>query len=258
MKSDFVSEMNRAFSSELPGAELFVFDTVGSTSDEARKYASSGGKNAFFIAREQTLGRGRRGRSFISKEGGLYMSYLLRPSLSARESVMLTVFSAVALSEVIEEMTGAKPGIKWVNDLFLGGKKLAGILAEGEFGQDGENFKYAVVGIGVNLHGKSLDPEIEAIATSLEAETGDCVSISEFAVKLAKKLLAFEEELSSSYMGSYRARSLVVGKRVRMTSAGEEIFCEALGIEDDGALCVKLDTGEEKTFYSAEVSVVLE
>ena len=258
MKSDFVLEMERAFSRELPGVELFAFDKVGSTSDKAREYALLGKKeNAFFVAREQTAGRGRRGRSFISREGGLYISYLLHPRLTSREAIMLTVFSATALAQTVEELTGAKPGIKWVNDLFLGGKKLAGILAEGGFSPDGEGFEYAVVGIGVNLHGKTLDREIENIATTLESETGIRVNIAEFAARLSKKLSAFEESLADSYMQSYRARSAVLGKRVKITSAGEEFFCEALSIEDDGALRVKLDTGEEKRLYSAEVSCKL-
>ena len=257
MKSDFVSEMKRAVSSAVPDANVFVFDSVGSTSDEARKYAASCKKNAFFISREQTAGRGRRGRGFVSRDGGLYMSYFFKPRLLAREAIMLTVFSAVALLRTVEELSGAKPEIKWVNDLFLGSKKLAGILAEGEFTPDGEGFEYAVVGIGVNLHGKSLPEEIDEIATTLERETDTRVNITEFAASLAKKLAAFEEELSACYMESYRTHSAVVGKRIRAKIADKEIFCEALGIEDDGALRVRIiDTGEIKSLYSAEVSVV--
>lgn len=258
MCSNFISDVRSAFSGELSDTELFVFDSIGSTNDEARNFALSGSdKNAIFIAREQTSGRGRRGRSFISREGGLYISYLLHPRLSVRDSVMLTVFAAVALSEVIEEMTESKPGIKWVNDVFLGGKKLAGILAEGGFSPDGELFDYAVVGIGVNLHGASVPPEIEGIATTLEAESHTRVDISEFAVRLAKKLSKFEDNLSRSYMEDYRKRCFIVGKRVKMTSAGEEFFAKILGIENDGALRIVLDSGEEKILYSAEVSVVL-
>ena len=259
MRCDFVSAVKAAFDKASVGAELFVYDSIGSTNDEARKYAAAGGeKNAFFIAKEQTSGRGRRGRSFVSREGGLYISYLLHPSLPTRDAVMLTVFSAVALSSVVEEMTGAEPKIKWVNDLFLGGKKVAGILAEGEFKKDGSGFEYAVVGIGVNLLGKSVAPEIEGIATTLEAETLMHVDIAEFAARLAAKLSMFEESLSASYMDGYRARSLVIGRRVKLVSSGESFSATVMGIEDDGALRVTLDSGEERIFYSAEISVVLE
>ena len=154
MCSNFISDVKSAFSGEISDTELFVFNSVGSTNDQARNFALSGSdKNAIFIAKEQSSGRGRRGRSFISREGGLYISYRLHPRLAVRDAVMLTVFSAVALCEVIEEMTERTPAIKWVNDVFLGGKKLAGILAEGGLSSDGELFEYAVVGIGVNLHG---------------------------------------------------------------------------------------------------------
>lgn len=258
MCKSFTENIKEAFLRELPELKVCVFDSVGSTSDEARTLGKlGGGRAAFFIAKEQTSGRGRRGRSFVSREGGLYLSYLLHPTLAAHDSIMLTVFSAVALCEVIEEITGAAPGIKWVNDVFLGGKKLAGILAEGEFSEDGEKFNYAVVGIGVNLHGTVLDGQIDSIATTLERETGVRVDIADFAVKLAKKLLAFEEKSSLSYMEAYRARSVILGKRVKMTSAGEEFFAEVSSIEDDGAILVRLDSGEEKKLYSAEVSVIL-
>ena len=259
MRSDFVSAVKAAFDKASVDLPLFVYDSIGSTNDEARKYAAQcGEKGAFFIAREQTSGRGRRGRSFVSREGGLYISYLLYPSLPPRDAVMLTVFSAVALSSVVCEMTGVTPGIKWVNDLFLGGKKLAGILAEGEFKKDGSGFEYAVVGIGVNLLGESVAPELEGIATTLEAEIGVRVDVAEFAARLAKKLSAFLESDSESYMNDYRARSLVIGKRVKLVSSGESFSAFVLGIEDDGALRVKLDSGEERIFYSAEISVVLE
>ena len=258
MCDDFVTKIKNAFAYNFPEADVFAFDKIGSTNDEARAFAlSESGRDAFFIAKEQTAGRGRRGRSFISRDGGLYISYLIHPKLAARDSVMLTVFSAVALSEVIEEMTGEQPGIKWVNDIFLGGKKIAGILAEGGFSTDGESFEYAVVGIGVNLLGASVSAEIEGIATTLEAESGIRVNISDFAVRLAKKLSSFEKDLSDSYMDSYRQRCFVIGKRVKMTSAGEEFLADVIRIENDGAITVRLDTGDEKSFYSAEVSVVL-
>ncbi len=258
MEHKFERDMKNAFSKAFTNTEIFVYDTVGSTNDEARSFAlANSGKDAFFIAKAQSAGRGRRGRSFISREGGLYISYLLHPKLSIKDSIMLTVFSAVALSETIEELTCAKPKIKWVNDLFLGGKKIAGILAEGGFKSDGEGFEYAVVGIGVNLVGKEIDPEIEGIASTLEKEIGIKVDIIDFALKFAKKLSSFEEELADSYMRSYRERSAVIGKRVKMTSAGDEFYCDVLRIEDDGAITVKLDGGEEKSFYSAEVSVAL-
>ena len=257
MSLNFASDIKRAFERELQDSELFVYETVGSTSDEARKYAREGGKSdAFFIAREQTSGRGRKGRSFVSREGGLYISYLLHPALKARDAVMLTVFSAVALSELIEEVSGVTPGIKWVNDIFLGGKKLAGILAEGEFSESGEYFEYAVVGIGVNLHGAALPPEIAPIATTLEAETAFVADIADFAVRLAKKLKSFEKSEISSYLEKYREKSMVIGKRVRMTRAGEIFDAEVLGIDSDGAIRVLLDTGEIKSLSSAEVSIV--
>ena len=259
MNDNFVLNMEKAFARVLPTDRVVVYESVDSTNTRAKLFALDGADSAsFFIAKKQSEGRGRRGRSFESSEGGLYISYLSFLKIPASELIMLTVFSSVALCEVIEETTNLKPKIKWVNDVFVGNKKLAGILTEGEFSEDCGSFKYAVVGIGVNLCKTDFSEVVKSIATDVETECGVRVDIYDFAARLAKKLKSFDQKLIDQYLTRYRERSFVLGKRIKVLCRSEEFFAEALRIESNGNLTVKLDTGEIKSLCSAEVSIITE
>ncbi len=258
MENDvFFAKMKESFSELLPGTQLFLYDSIDSTNNQAKNYANADkdAPDAFFIARAQSAGRGRMGRSFLSGDGGLYMSYLLHPKLSASDTLKLTVFSAVCLCEVIEEMTDIKPQIKWVNDVFAKGKKLAGILTEGVFFEGDNTFKYAVIGIGVNLKKTEFPPELEELATDIESVASSTPDIAVFASKLAKKLSAFRESETLIYMQKYRSLSAVIGKRVQAICPTGNFYADVVDIDDDGALIVMNDAKEEKRLISGEISI---
>jgi BirA family biotin operon repressor/biotin-[acetyl-CoA-carboxylase] ligase len=247
--------------SELCGGEelpdLFFFEECGSTNTEAKKYAASGVRNAVFVAARQTEGRGRMGRSFLSSEGGLYLSYLFHPDIRPADAVMITVYAAVCLSRIIEELTPVRVGIKWVNDLIVGGKKLAGILTEGAFTEDGERFRYAVVGIGLNVERVGFPPELADIATDIETESGTAPDISLIAALLVRELRKFSEASPADYMDEYRMRSLVKGRRVRVERADKSYFATVLSIGDDASLSVITDEGIEEKLFTGEISIRL-
>ena len=249
------NDLEKAFS-DFHGASVFLYRSVGSTNDEAKSFAKRNPENAraVFAAVSQSAGRGRLGRSFSSDVGGLYFSYLSHPAISASDAIMMTVYAAVALCEVIEELTPLKPGIKWVNDVFVGGKKLAGILTEGQALPSGE-LGYAVVGIGVNVLKRDFPPELSKIATDIESECGIKISIGELAVRLAEKLLAFEESDPESFMEKYRNYSIVIGKRVTVYSAGGQYDADVISIDSKGALTVMDGSGEIKRLFTGEVSI---
>lgn len=257
--SSFEIKIKNAFSEKLPGVKVVFFDETDSTNTRAKLYAK--GKedrgSAFFIARRQTAGRGRLGRSFLSEEGGLYMSYLSYPNLPAADAIKLTAYSAVALCDTVREFCDAEPGIKWVNDCFIGGKKLAGILTEGEFAEDGSRFEYTVIGIGVNLSRIDFG-SLSDIATDLESECGAAVDISDFAVSLAVKLSEFESSDPAVYMKRYSELSVLTGRRVKVITPTENYFAKVLGVNPDGSLSVELDSGEKKDLISGDVSVRLD
>ena len=154
--SDILSEaVLRGYLRDCPPLVLDVFDTVDSTNTVCLKRASGGDRRTYAaVAGGQTRGRGRRGRSFFSPDGtGLYMSILLRPSgLSADEAVKFTTIAAVAVSEAIEAVAGKTASIKWVNDIYVSGRKACGILTEASFNPEDGTLDYAVVGIGINVY----------------------------------------------------------------------------------------------------------
>ena len=130
-----------------------ILETVDSTNDEAKKIAArQKAEGCVILAECQTRGKGRQGRSFYSPRGtGIYMSLILDPSREQSRPALITTAAAVAVSEAIEEVTGKRTGIKWVNDVFADGKKVCGILTEGAFDGQSERLKYAVLGIGINV-----------------------------------------------------------------------------------------------------------
>lgn len=253
MKDYFSSSVEKAFPCR---KRLFVYEETDSTNTRARLFALSDTEkgSALFIAKRQTAGRGRRARSFLSEEGGLYLSYLSYPEIPPGEAIMLTLYAAVAVCETVEELTGASPRIKWVNDVYLNGKKLSGILTEGAFADDGKSFLYSVTGIGINLSRMDFPPELRDIATDLETETQMRVDVGEFARLLYDKLSKFSKD-DKSYLEKYRNRCFHLGSRITVITQDGSYTAVAERILEDGSLAVTDGDGCERILLSEEVSL---
>lgn len=226
---------------------LCVLPTVDSTNLSLKQRAREGAVRApyLLLAGEQTAGRGRLGRSFLSpSRTGLYMSLLLKPP-AGTEPGRITLLAAVAVCRALEELTPLKPRIKWVNDIFVRGKKVCGILAEGVADQ-------VVVGVGVNLHTPpgGFPPDLP-MAGALDVD----VSRSRLAGRIAGYLLdGMEHIFDSALLEAYRARMPLVGRDVRYTREGREINARVLGVAEDGGLMVEGPEGRE-TLRCGEVSL---
>ena len=175
--SDMLTPQGVARYVTLPNLHLEVREEVTSTNNVLREQALAGApEGTVLIAQRQSAGRGRRDHSFFSPpDSGLYMSFLLRPAFSAQAALLLTTCAAVATALAIEEVTGVETQIKWVNDVFCRGKKVCGILTEGDVDLETGGMRYAVVGIGVNLYPPAggFPPELaQAGAVFLEKPTG--------------------------------------------------------------------------------------
>ena len=234
--------------------KIFRYETTDSTNTRAREYARCGSPEipALFIADRQSEGRGRRGRSFESEKGGLYATLLFSPERSGN-AVFITIRAAVALARAIRTLSGLVVGIKWVNDLFVNGRKLAGILAEGvEFDGDG-NLKLCALGFGVNLARREFSPEIADIVTTLEDECGAIVDRDALCLEFVNEFLALND--GEVILSEYRALSVVLGRTVEVRKLTGEVFtATALDISDTGALIVQ--SGDEvEELISAEVSI---
>lgn len=244
-----------------PPLTIRSFDSLDSTNNRAKEHAITAqrGNNALIIADTQTGGRGRRGRSFVSPRGkGVYMSLLCYPDGSANKAVAITAFAAVAACRVIERMCGISPQIKWVNDIFLGGRKIAGILTEGSINMEEGCFDFAVIGIGINVR-KSDFGDLSGIATDIESETGVCLSRAELAAGITEEILRGIHTVGSPEVAEeYRRRQLVIGKRVRVLKPTGNYTATVLGVTDCCELHLRLDNGEEELLATGEVSLKID
>ena len=222
----------------VPELPVYVFETLDSTSDECRRRLAAGQRQCLVLAERQTLGRGRSGKDFFSPAGGLYLSL----AMQARPDVVgLTCRAAVETAEAIELLTGLSCGIKWVNDLYLHGKKVCGILTEAV----GDS---VILGIGVNLRPAALPEELREIAGFL-----DCGDLREpLAAELVKRLLTERER--SAFMEEYRRRSVVLGKTLTCRVGSRVFSAAAMEIDDEGGLTVLGPEGRE-TLRFGEVMI---
>lgn len=227
------------------------YKTLDSTSTFLKALAEEGEREGVVvIADEQTAGRGRRGRSFYSPDSsGLYMSFLLRPSLPPSEALFITTATAVAVSRAIESLYDKKAEIKWVNDILIDGKKAAGILTEASFSGDSSRLDYVIVGVGVNVTTSAFPDEIKDIAISLGEDRKEALAgaiLEEF----RKIYDSFPEH---TFFEEYKSRSAVIGREIEILGE-ERRFGRALGIDGECRLEVMLDSGEVVRLSSGEVS----
>ncbi len=257
----YESELRSALAAAgLSDVELRFFDVTDSTNTRAKLFAEARGASerapVLFVANEQSAGRGRHGRSFVSKAGaGLFASLLFYPE-GAASATGLTVYAAVAIRAAIAELTGGEAEIKWVNDVYYGGRKLAGILCEGAFLPTGGGLAYAVVGFGINVHRAEFHGELGGLAGDLESSFGVRVSRAELAARVTKKLLSGLHRLGKAELAEeYRAHSLLIGARVTVHRFdGASYEARVLDVGDGGELIVE-HGGKREALSSGEVSV---
>lgn len=242
-------------------SDIEVLKCVTSTNTVLKERAVGGASHgSVLIAEEQSAGRGRRGnRSFSSPRGsGLYMSILLRPNLSAEETLFLTTLTAVAVSEAIEEVSGRAAQIKWVNDIFCGGKKVCGILTEGSFDMESGSLDFAVVGLGVNIAEPEggFPEEIRGVAGALFDETPISDARSVLAAKILQNFKKYYDTLGErSFLEGYRSRSCVIGRKISVIQGGKNRSAFALGIDDECRLHIRNEDGSEELLSSGEISI---
>ena len=241
-----LSKIGSALATDSPFAGKLLFEqSVPSTNTRLKELAASGApEGTVLLAGGQTAGRGTGNRTFFSPSGeGLYLSLLLRPACSPEELLTLTGRTACAVAGGIGDACGAPCAVKWLNDIYLNGRKLCGILTEFSLSPP-----WVVVGIGVNLSQTAQSFEAEGlggIATSLAAE-GYSVSREELAAAILNRMDAtyrrFPDGLAET-AAEYRARCMTVGRRVRFLQNGLETEGLAVDVADDFTLTVQTAHG---------------
>ncbi len=239
-------------------AEQFHWEAeCTSTNDLAKKLAQEGAPHGTVVAaKRQTAGRGRMGRTFLSPDGGVYLSVVLRPQMPAAELLNLTPRLAVAAVGAVEETCHLCPQIKWINDLVVGTKKVAGILTELGLDEKG-NAQFAVCGVGINCNGgrESFPADLQKTTTSLQEETGKIVDTALLTGILVREILALLHGSAGAQMEEYRKNCLTVGQKVQLHQGERIIPAVAEGVDDDGGLWVCYEDGKREKISSGEVSV---
>lgn len=254
--------IRRFLKPEYRDLDLTVLPTAPSTNALVREKANQGRpEGCIIIACEQTDGRGRYGRQFFSPvDSGVYLSLLLRPTAySPQQATCLTAAAAAAMCQAIEAVTGQQPGIKWVNDIFLHGKKVCGILTEAAVGLETGTLNYMVLGAGVNLYppAEGFPEEIQSIAGSvLERSCPEAKNrlVGEF---LNRFWDFYSHPECRAYLEDYRARSLAIGRNVTVLSAGRAVSAYAYGIDDDFRLLVRYENGDTEALSYGEIRIQL-
>ncbi|WP_170829196.1 biotin--[acetyl-CoA-carboxylase] ligase [Acidaminobacter hydrogenoformans] len=235
------------------------YPQIDSTNSEAKRFAEDHpGQSALFVAEEQTAGRGRLGRQWMSEQGtGLYLSLLIRPEIEPSRASLVTQVAAVATAEAVEAVTGLEAQIKWPNDLIVDGKKVCGILAELSAEMTAVN--YLVVGIGINVNQSDLPGEIQDKASSLRRLTGRKIDrqtlLRAVVERFGHYLGALQDDALLERMHQvYRLKSATLGKEVRLLGKADRT-ARVLDITKEGELLVIYPNGERERIHFGEVSV---
>lgn len=233
-----------------------IVDTIPSTNTALRGLAESGGEEGeVLVALHQSAGKGSAGRSFYSPaDTGLYFSILLRPSFAPSDAGYLTPAAAVAVARVLEAASGEAVQIKWVNDVYAGGRKICGILTEAALSPNVSSFRYVVIGIGINLTSPEggFPEELRSIAGTLFCET--CPDRNILLANVLKELYTLYTALPShDFMEEYRARSCLIGRKACVMTGDTVTEGRVETIDDAGSLVLRDGADMLHTFRSGTV-----
>ena len=242
-------------------ANIIVHEMLESTNKTAKELAISGAQHGtVIIADSQSAGVGRYGRQFHSPPGhGIYMSMILHPArIRFATPTLITSFAAVAVCEAVEAVSGAKPQIKWVNDIFLDGKKICGILTEAAIDFEGGGTQWIILGIGINFSTPIADfpSDLQQIAGAVFANVTPPTSRNHLIAEIMNRIT--EPCSEKDMLDKYRKRLMMLGKDIVVigSGAGEPYEAKAIDIDSTGRLVVaKRDSGEIISLSSGEISI---
>ncbi len=233
--------------------EVLYYPVIDSTNNEAKRLLADNGAQlpALIVANEQSAGRGRQGKSFYSPaDTGIYFSFVTEPKVSLQNAVGATTAAAVAVCRAIEGLTDAKPQIKWVNDVYLNGAKICGILTEAVTDFESGTVSAVIIGIGINISTLTFPEEVENAGC-----LGRKIQRAELVGAIARELLEIAFCDTAEYIDYYRSHSMLLGRKINFIENGRVTPATALAIDERGGLTVKTENGEIKTLRSGEISI---
>jgi BirA family biotin operon repressor/biotin-[acetyl-CoA-carboxylase] ligase len=240
------------------GRVLHILMQTASTNDEMKRLATHGApEGTVVIAEQQSHGRGRYGRSFVSPPGGIYLSLLLRPCLPPQRLPQLTLLVAVAVAEAITEVSALPVRLKWPNDVEIHEKKIAGILIEAVIQATLPTALIVGIGINVNTALAQFPQELHARVTSLSLASGHPFARPQLIAILLTHLERLYRTFQTAGMAPIRQRwlhySAMMGRQLRFTQDDQSHVATVVGLDDDGALLVQLADGTPQRIIAGEV-----
>ena len=229
--------------------KIIRLEEIHSTNEYVKDLRQNGEQeNVVVIAKKQSGGKGTKGRSFSSLEGGVYLTKLVfYENFPAKDAFLVMARAAVAVCKTLEKFS-LKPTIKWANDVYVSNRKICGILIENSF--SGNRIASSIIGVGVNVN-NDLPEELQEIATSMKLEKGESQDFSAVEAELLKNL---SEEFT---IEEYISRVGYLGKEAVLIQGEEKFTAIPVGVRTDGALEVQIN-GEIKVVYSGEVSLIVQ
>lgn len=254
-----VDTLTAGMTSQYFGKPIILLDKTISTQEDARQLAEEGAsEGTLVISEEQTGGRGRMGKSFYSPQGkGIWMSLVLRPKQPLHLTQQLTLLTGVAVCRAIAKCTGVQTDIKWPNDILFQGKKVCGILLESA--TEDQRVRYCIAGIGISANMKEADfpEELRSVATSIRMAGGTTVNRMELIQSIMEQMEnlyeLYNEQGFEPIASLWEALSGSVGREVHVQTIGDRFSGIATGLNEDGALLVRNQAGEQIPVYSGEL-----
>ena len=262
-----ISEHNMRLSAEIISAEntaeslggnIIVLSETSSTNTYAKALAADGAVHGTVVAADtQTGGKGRLGRHFESpSETGLYMSVIIRPKFDISYASLITSAAAVAAAESVEKLCSCDVNIKWVNDLYMNGRKICGILTEASLNLELNSPEYAVIGIGINVRHTEFPDELKQRATTVEDESGRKIDRNKLCGEILGRLEYYLGRIEDhGHLDEYRRREMLTGNMISANIGSETIIGKAVGIDDNANLIIELNDGTHKNLISGEANL---
>lgn len=253
-------EVASRLQTERMGRQIRYFSRIDSTNQYAKRIAEEGAPDGtLIIADEQTAGKGRSGRTWVTPPAeAIAFTLLLRPKLSPDRISMVTLVMGLAVTNAVNSLYGVSAGIKWPNDVVMKGRKLCGILTE--MSAEVRQVNYIVIGVGINANLTSFPEEIREIATSLKLELGRDINRAELIARVMTEFERLYAEFEAqgdlgAVMQEYNELCLNAGSKVRVLDPNGEYTGTSRGINSMGELLVETEDGKMQEVYAGEVSV---
>lgn len=256
-----VNQLQEGLRTKRFGKSILFSREIDSTNKRAKELAMYGApEGTVVIAETQKEGRGRLGREWLSPNGGLYFSVILRPKLRPKATSKLTFVAGLAVAKVLDEMFDLKVETKWPNDVLVNRRKICGIISE--MNTTDETVNFVVVGVGVNVNfdvTKVFPKQLRKTATSLENEIGQKIQLEELFKMLLEQVEniygIFLEEGFDSILEKWKSYASFLARRVEVTTLTEKMNGVASDIDHEGALVLKMEDGTIRQVLAGDVSL---